>query len=130
MAKDDKKKLINQLKKELKEEVKKQEQEKVEPEYVREELTEVNKNTNVKTKEKKVRIIIDEQVGPDAHSEVFVGVNGKHFLIKRGHEVEVPQSVVNVLSEAVITKIIRHEDGTEELKRIPRISFRVLGIAQ
>jgi|GEM_PF-3727395 len=99
------------------------------PEVNKEHTEVIKEDTEVKAKpkEKLFKIIIDEQAGPDAHEDVFVGVNGKHYLIKRGHEVVVPEGVVNVLRESITAKIIKHEDGTEEIKHIPRIAFRVLG---
>lgn len=56
-----------------------------------------------KSAEKKVKIIIHEQEGVGGTQDVTVSVNEKAYQIKRGHEVEVPESVVHVLENAVIT---------------------------
>lgn len=47
------------------------------------------------TTEKKVKIRIP--ISRENNSDVFVGVNGRSWLIKRGVEVEVPECVVEVL---------------------------------
>lgn len=92
------------------------------------EVKKIEKKVTAKKGPKMYKIHIDEQAGPDAFPEVFVGVNGKHYLIKRGHEVVVPEGVVNVLKETVVTKIlVDPKTGAETIKNIPRISFRILG---
>lgn len=78
------------------------------------------------SKFRRFEIIIDEQGGPDASSIVQLGVNGVAYQIMRGHKVIVPEGVVNVLSEAITAKIVKNPDGTEQVKHMPRISFRVL----
>ena len=55
-------------------------------------------NTEVKNTEKKVKIKIP--LTRDTSDDVYVGVNGKTYLIKRGEEVEVPESVVEVLNNS------------------------------
>ncbi len=55
-------------------------------------------NTEVKNTEKKVKIKIPLTRGES--DDVYVGVNGKTYLIKRGEEVEVPESVVEVLNNS------------------------------
>jgi hypothetical protein len=58
--------------------------------------TTVNPNTPVKT-EKKVKIRIPLTRGDN--SDVFVGVNDRTWVIKRGVEVEVPECVVTELKQ-------------------------------
>ena len=55
------------------------------------------------TKEKLVKIRIPREKGNDA--DVFVSVNERTWLIKRGIEVEVPECVAEVL---------RHQEEAEE----------------
>lgn len=49
----------------------------------------------VEATEKKVKIRLP--ITRDQQDDVFVGVNGRTWLIKRGVEVEVPECVVEVL---------------------------------
>lgn len=53
-------------------------------------------NTKPMAKEKKVTIFLPLIKG-DKTKEVFVGVNGKGYKIKRGMNVEVPESVAEVI---------------------------------
>ncbi|RME56465.1 hypothetical protein D6779_10575 [Candidatus Parcubacteria bacterium] len=48
--------------------------------------------------ENRVRIVI--QQSDEDSTDVFVGVNGRHYLIQRGEEVMVPEHVVEVLRNA------------------------------
>ncbi len=57
--------------------------------------TTTNPNTNVGTKEKKVKIRIP--ITRENSADVYVSVNERSWLIKRGEEVEVPECVVEVL---------------------------------
>ena len=52
-------------------------------------------NVTTAKAEKKVKIRIP--LSRENNSDVFVGVNGRSWLIKRGVEVEVPECVVEVL---------------------------------
>lgn len=58
--------------------------------------------------EKKVRIMLEDndQIPPGGQ---FIAVNGRSFLIQAGHEVDVPESVVDVLNHAVMSVPIRDE---------------------
>ena len=58
--------------------------------------------------------------GDAGREDVFVGVNGVSFQIKRGKPVEVPIEVVEVLKNAITTK---YENG--EAIDIPRYAFSV-----
>jgi hypothetical protein len=49
-------------------------------------------------------ILVDESEGEA--NFVFVGVNGKHYQIQRGVEVDVPPNVIEVLSHAVATRLV------------------------
>lgn len=52
--------------------------------------------------ERRVRIILEDndQIPPGGQ---FVAVNGRAFLIQPGHEVDVPESVLDVLDHAVMS---------------------------
>lgn len=58
---------------------------------------------NKTEKEKLIKIRIPR--GRDNQGDVFVGINGRTWLIKRGVEVEVPECVAEV---------IRHSEEAEE----------------
>lgn len=51
-------------------------------------------------KEKTVRIILDENdnIPPPG---LFIGLNGRTFMVKPGHEVDVPIGVVEILDNAI-----------------------------
>lgn len=75
--------------------------------------------------EKKAVIMID-QVENQPNYE-FVGVNGVGFQIRRGEEVTVPLSVVEVLNNAIATRSVTDKEGKviseQDYHAIP---FRVL----
>lgn len=77
----------------------------------------------------KVRIIIQETMDESAPPEVYVGVNGRGFKIKRGVAVDVPQSVVNVLTEQVKTIWRQQEvDGKPMMisRSVPAYPFSIV----
>lgn len=53
--------------------------------------------------ERTIPIIIAEDAGEDGKRDVTVTVNGKNWVIRRKHQVSVPESVFNVLRDAVRT---------------------------
>jgi hypothetical protein len=80
-----------------------------------------------KEEDKKVKIIIEEQEGDENSGDVFVSVNGYGMTIKRGFPVEIPESFVDVLRKAVITKMTQDKE-TDEIKYrdVPRFNFRIV----
>jgi hypothetical protein len=52
--------------------------------------------------ERRVRIMLEDndQIPPGGQ---FVGVNGRGYLIQPGHEVDVPESVLDVLDHAIMS---------------------------
>ncbi len=60
----------------------------------------------------RVKIILEENddIPPTG---LFVGVNGRGYLLKPGEEIEVPQAVVEVLENAVTSAPLR--DGGQQL---------------
>lgn len=93
--------------------------------YIRENDAELSEESELKVEEakpaakgkkgeKKVKIIIHEQEGIGGTQDVTVSVNENAYQIKRGHEVEVPESVVHVLENAVITAYEPHPDKKGE----------------
>lgn len=89
----------------------------------------VSENITVGTEntEDRVRIIIDQVKGMSNYETV--GVNGRIYQIKRGEPVYVPQEVVNVLQDAVMTDTIitRHPitgERVEEVRHYSAIPWR------
>ena len=66
-----------------------------------------------KTVEKKVKIRLP--ITRDDQDDVFVGVNGRTWLIKRGVEVEVPEVVAKVIaeSEEALAKAYNYQASVE-----------------
>lgn len=79
----------------------------------------------------RVRIVVHQDGTPGAEKEIFVGVNGVGYRIKRGVEVEVPRAVVRVLEESVKTvyEQVRNEDGSVSMiaRDLPTYPFQVKG---
>lgn len=77
--------------------------------------------------EKKVTIMIEEQEGDENSGDVFVSINGFAYQIRRGFEVSVPESVVEILRNAITTKMWQDKQ-TDEIKfrNVPRFNFRVI----
>lgn len=86
-------------------------------------------------KQKKVKIRILEN--KDHPKRIFVGVNGVPFSIVQGAVVEVPESVVEVLRNAIHETITDEEylkpDGTRDIRRVSHRAmiypFEMLGLA-
>lgn len=81
--------------------------------------TEKNTNKDVASVEKRVRIkILATQDGDN--SDVFLGVNGFTMMIRRGEEVAIPQSFIDVLNNSVIDTTTQEtrEDGTKFSRRV------------
>lgn len=58
----------------------------------------------------RVKIHIMKLDGDTGNDDVYVGVNGKGYLIKRGEDVDVPVEVVEVLKNAVETRYHEQRD--------------------
>lgn len=78
-----------------------------------------SQNKRLLAEQRKVRIVIPS--GRDIHERcpVPVAVNGREYLIVRDKEVDVPQSVINVLNDAVESVPVEEGDGP-----IKRVVFR------
>lgn len=72
-------------------------------------------DTPVDPKEKKVKIKIP--LTRTEKDDVFVGLNGRTFLIKRGEEVEVPEGVAEILRnrEEVLMQAMEFEAQANRL---------------
>jgi hypothetical protein len=60
------------------------------------------KTTKTEPTERRVRIVLEDndQISPNGQ---FFGVNGKGYMIRPGEEVDVPESILNVLDTAVMS---------------------------
>lgn len=82
---------------------------------------------------KTVKIMVHKTSEQGGDRDVFVGVNGKARLIKRGVEVEVPIEVAEVLKNAIETRYEwkadpRHPQGGENVARDAQAyPFSVIG---
>lgn len=76
------------------------------------------------------RTIIIDEADNQPNYEV-VGVNGKIYQIQRGVETRVPESVVEVLRNAVASKYIkvRRADGVDDIQKrnLSSIPWRLVG---
>ena len=77
--------------------------------------------------EPKVKVMIHEQEGHEGQKDVFLGVNGRGILVKRGFEVEIPFSYFKVLQDAKYEIPIKTDAGEDEIKIIPRFAYNVIG---
>lgn len=66
------------------------------------------------------RITIRIEDVPGEPSDVQVSLNGVAYNIKRGHDVDVPMGVYNVLKDAVVTHYEQDTEGNITTKRANR----------
>ena len=85
---------------------------------------------DTKPKSEAYRTIIIDEADNQPNYEV-VGVNGKVYQIQRGIETKVPESVVEVLRNAVASKYIkvRRSDGVDDIQKrnLSAIPWRLVG---
>jgi hypothetical protein len=73
---------------------------------------------------KKVRLTIHKDPRPTAVKDVFLGLNGVGYLIKRGEEAIVPTELVGVLDDAVET--LYEQQGDQLVARdVPAYAYSV-----
>lgn len=72
----------------------------------------------------RVKIVIDESGNPKDSQYVFVSINGRAYQIRRGVEVEVPVEILNVLNDAVESRLIKDADDEWTTKSFLRFPFR------
>ena len=59
-----------------------------------------NKKENVFAEENMVKVRVPLNRNGGDNSDIFVSVNGRNFLIKRGEDVLIPENVAKVLKES------------------------------
>jgi len=57
-----------------------------------------------------VRIMLEENDNIPPTGQPF-GLNGKTWVLKPGEEAEVPEAIVNILDDAVMSKPVKSQDG-------------------
>jgi len=73
---------------------------------------------------KRVKVRIHNQEGVvGGTADVFVGVNGRGYQIKREEDVELPVEVLHALDNAVMTVVERGDDGNEIQREIKRFAY-------
>lgn len=78
--------------------------------------------------EVKYRVIINNDDNPGGKSDVVLTVNGRNVQIKRGQEVLVSESLLEVLRNAEIRGYEAMQEGrTVVVSGMPRFSYVVLG---
>jgi hypothetical protein len=82
---------------------------------------------NMKAGGKRFTILIPKAVGPVGNEPVFVGVQGVGYTIPRACNVDVPESVVEVLKNAVQDIVTQDEDGVMHHDYVPAYPFTVIG---
>ena len=72
-------------------------------------------------------IVIEEQDGDENQGDVFVGLNGRSFLIQRGVPVSVPIGVLDILKNSIQTKLLQDMETREKrYKDVPRFNVRIV----
>ena len=92
------------------------------------EVTESPEATESASGEKRIKIIISSGAGPGGKDDVYVGADGRSFLIQRDVEVEVPTVVKAALDLAVMTEFETDSNGklTGNVREVPRYNVRVI----
>lgn len=78
-----------------------------------------------KAEVKKYKVTIAPGSEGEDNGDVFLGVNGRTVLIKRGHPVIVDECFVDVLKNSVIHTHEKNDKGTLVPIAIPRFNFSV-----
>lgn len=91
------------------------------------EVTESPEVTEAASVEKRIKIIISSSAGPGGKDDVYVGADGRSYLIQRDVEVEVPPVVKAALDLAVMTEFETDSNGklTGNVREVPRYNVRV-----
>ena len=86
-------------------------------------------NVRALNAQKRVRILIPAGRSKHEQCPVAVGVNGRAYLIERGVEVDVPESVLHVLNLAVEQAPVMDGERVVGFRSVPRYPVQVLGHA-
>ena len=81
----------------------------------------------IKAGDKRFDIMIPKSAAHDGSEPVFVGVQGIGYTIPRAVKVTVPESVVEVLRNAVQDIVSQDEDGVIHHDYVPAYAFQIIG---
>ncbi|WP_034633123.1 hypothetical protein [Maridesulfovibrio bastinii] len=118
-----------ELKQGLEEEKKAREDLILENRKLDEHAAQMEESEQLRQKSEKRRKVIIAEDGPNGKRDVFIGIQGVAYQIKRGVEVEIPESVYSVLSSAGYTVYdeVGEGDDVEYVPRfVPRFNFRIV----
>ena len=76
--------------------------------------TKAQKTKSAGQKSDRIRVVFHSQEGPGGDDDIFVAVNGRAYLIKREHEVNLPAEALEVLKNARQTVFEQSERGVVE----------------
>ena len=77
--------------------------------------------------QKRFTIMIPKALGKEGTEPVFVGVQGVGYTIPRSVNVDVPESVVEVLKNAIQDIVTQDEDGVIHHDYVPAYPYTVIG---
>ena len=86
------------------------------------------KNESQPASAQRVKVVFHSQEGPGGDDDIFVAVNGKAYLIKREHEVELPAEVLEVIKNARQTVFEHSARGVAE-RDVQRFGYSERGAA-
>lgn len=89
----------------------------------------VSEIEGIKKSDRRFTIMIPKAVGPEGSEPVFVGVQGVGYTIPRAVNVDVPESVVEVLKNAIQDIVTQDEDGVIHHDYVPAYPFTVIAEA-
>lgn len=75
----------------------------------------------------RVDVTIFEQEGDAGREDVFIGINGVGYQIKRGSRVSLPVEVVHVLDNSVQTIYESQPNGDTRTRQLKRFNYTVHG---
>lgn len=77
--------------------------------------------------DRKFKVIINADRSHEGNTDVLLGNNGVIYQVQRDKEIVLPERFLNVLKDSKYTIYTRNDDGTEDVREVPRYSFNVLG---
>ena len=87
----------------------------------------VSEVAGIKKSDKRFTIMIPKTADAMGNEPVFVGVQGVGFTIPRSVQVDVPESVVEVLKNAMQDIVTQDEDGIIHHDYVPAYAYTVIG---
>jgi len=76
---------------------------------------------------KRVTLTIHQTSEEGGDEDVFIGLNGYGYKIKRGEPCSVPEEVANIIKNAVTTTIRPGKEGGVTESKTPRFAYSISG---